>query len=147
MVISTGHDWLDVLGILATVAAAGLAAFALIQTRRESRRAGEALIRERRIDFELGLLKEMTETLMRGQIAAVLPQLALLPAVEFQAARALVGSADANPAALAELTAANQAYNAANAAGQPLAKSVAQVYTERTLAEVRAAVTRRLGER
>jgi hypothetical protein len=56
----------NVIGVVATVGAAVLAYLSIRQTGIQSEKSARALIRERRIDFELDVLKEMAEILRAG---------------------------------------------------------------------------------
>lgn len=53
--------WAELLGIVATAGAAFLALVTIIQAKRQAQRSADALIRERRIDFELGVLVDVLE--------------------------------------------------------------------------------------
>jgi hypothetical protein len=83
---------LDVVSAIGTVLAAGLAAWALLQSGKASERALNALRDERRLDFELDLLMELADLheqtvgtpAHRPQIGT---RLALLPPMEFPVAR------------------------------------------------------------
>lgn len=54
-------DWLEVVSTIATVAAAGLAAWTIRQSKKQAKESQDALIAERRIDFELGVLADLAE--------------------------------------------------------------------------------------
>jgi hypothetical protein len=56
-----GWHWLDVVGAVATSAAAFLAWLAIRRSGKEAQASRDALVRERRIDFQLGILKEVAE--------------------------------------------------------------------------------------
>jgi hypothetical protein len=51
--------WFQVASVFATIAAAGLAAFAIWQTKKQAKESQDALVRERRINFELDLLRDL----------------------------------------------------------------------------------------
>ena len=58
------HHWIDLrdwLSTIATAVAAWLAYIAITQSKRQARENAEAIVRERRVDYELGLLKELAE--------------------------------------------------------------------------------------
>jgi len=68
-----GMAWPDVrdwIAASATTFAAVFAAVAIWQGKKSAERSATALIRERRIDFELGILKELAQVLDRGDAYA-----------------------------------------------------------------------------
>src|SRR5262249_10576009 len=86
---------LDITTALATVLAAGLAWRAIVQTKNESREAAQALICERRIDFELDLLDRLSVAYATGwdadaTSASARTALDLLPPGEFEWCRGYV---------------------------------------------------------
>jgi hypothetical protein len=80
----TWLDWLNVAATIATVGAAVLALLTIRDSRRQAQRSAANLVRERRIDYELGLLKELAEYCAWGSIrddrtAQIRLRLVLLP--------------------------------------------------------------------
>lgn len=64
------QEGLDVVGVVATVVAAVLAWLAILRGNRQARAAAAALVRERRINFELEHLDRMGEALEKGPSVA-----------------------------------------------------------------------------
>lgn len=60
------RDWIDVLGVAATVVAAYLAMYAIQQTRNQASENNRALIRERQIEFWLNQLSSLARLLPNG---------------------------------------------------------------------------------
>jgi hypothetical protein len=58
--------WLDYASTIGTVIAAGFAAYSIGQSRRQAKASQDALLAERRIDFELGLLSDLAEHNEKG---------------------------------------------------------------------------------
>ena len=59
-----GHHWIDLrdwLSTIATAVAAWLAFIAITQSKRQAKENADAIVTERRVDYELGLLKELAE--------------------------------------------------------------------------------------
>lgn len=89
--LGEGMSPLDVVSAVGTVIAAGLAAWALLQSGKASERALNLLRDERRLDFDLGLLMELADLhaqtvgtpAHRPQIGT---RLALPPSTEFPVA-------------------------------------------------------------
>jgi hypothetical protein len=57
------RTFVQLVGIAATVAAAWFAYWSIHKSGKQAKRAADALVRERRLDFELDLLKELAEIL------------------------------------------------------------------------------------
>ena len=57
------RTFVQLVGIAATVAAAWFAYWSIRKSGKQAKRAADALVRERRLDFELDLLKELAEVL------------------------------------------------------------------------------------
>jgi hypothetical protein len=63
--LTTGQlAFLEVLGIIGTVAAALFAAWSIFQASRQAKRSAEALRKERRLDFELDALRDLADVLV-----------------------------------------------------------------------------------
>ena len=77
----------EVLGIAATVAAAGLAAYAIRQSGKQGREALDAIRRERRLDFELDALKELHLAVRGDSTRTAILMLDLLPPDELPTCR------------------------------------------------------------
>jgi hypothetical protein len=58
-----GWHWLDVAAAVATTAAAWLAWLAIVRAGRQAKQSQDALIRERRIDYQLGVLTDLADNL------------------------------------------------------------------------------------
>jgi hypothetical protein len=83
----TWHDGLDIAATLATVGAALLAWLTIRDSRKQARVSADDLVRERRIDFELTVLKELAElnswvTNQNNRDTQIRVHLSLLPAKE-----------------------------------------------------------------
>src|SRR5450631_1660221 len=131
------HDVLDVASTAATVAAAGLAWWAIRWGTRQARASADALVRERRIDFELGHLDKMGEAVERlgnpGGSETFTRALTLLPADEFPRLRARVGMSS-TPKAVAAFVETQKLRQE---------RAVIDVYRD----EINQAIKRRLAER
>jgi hypothetical protein len=134
------RDVLDVASTAATVAAAGLAWWAIRRGNRQARASADALVRERRIDFELGHLDKMGEAVERlgnpGGSETFTRALTLLPADEFPRLRARVGMSS-TPKAVA-------AFVETQKLGQ---EQAVDVYHQGMRDEINQAIKRRLAER
>ena len=135
------HDVLDVASTAATVAAAGLAWRAIRWGTRQARTSADALVRERRIDFELNQLDKWGEAVEilgnPGNPETFTRGLTLLPADEFPRLRARVGMSS-TPEAVA-------AFAETQKPGQE--RAVIDVYHQAMRDEIDQAIKRRLAER
>jgi hypothetical protein len=88
-------DWLTWLSVIATAAAAILAALTIWQAKRQAQKSAAALVRERRIDFKLDGLMRLAE-LLGGRLSAgdrdplIATQARMLPAELIPLTRAAV---------------------------------------------------------
>lgn len=85
---------LNVLSTLGTVLAAGLAYAAIRSGNKQAKASADALVRERRIDFELDHLERLLEGLDKGPLVSSMPEtmrrsLNLLPAPGLERLRAV----------------------------------------------------------
>jgi hypothetical protein len=58
------HHWIDIrdwLGAITTALAAGFAAYAIWQSKRQAEKSNQALIAERRADYALDILRDLAE--------------------------------------------------------------------------------------
>jgi hypothetical protein len=139
---------LDIATAVATILAAGLAWRAIVQTKRESIKAANALVRERRIDFELDLLDRLSVAYETGWDADAVSAparsaLDLLPPGEFEWCRGYV-RAD-GPRAV-EVARSKPAADLIHVLAS-LRSDGGEPILELMRAEVRDAVARRLDER
>lgn len=143
------QEGLDVVGVVATVVAAVLAWLAILRGNRQARAAAAALVRERRINFELEHLDRMGEALEKGPSVAFTVEtiqrgLRMLPGDELPRMRARYLS-DSTPEAMKELERVNvlppgQSVWDAPVTGFPTYKTALRE-------EIREAIRRRLAER
>jgi hypothetical protein len=150
--ISLTMPWYDSLrdwaGVLATVLAAGLALWAVVVAKRAQVAATESLARERRIDWELDLLKEMADLSIKHQVGGLQFHLALLEPGRFGLARAWIGNVDASTADTDRLIEYRQETIAEAQAGRAANRMPDQIWVaHETLDEVRADIHRLLSER
>jgi len=134
------HDVLDVASTAATVAAAGLAWCAIRRGNRQAQASADALVRERRIDFELGHLDKMGEAVGLGNPGGsetITRSLTLLPADEFPRLRARVGMSSTREA--------DAAFTERQKQGQE--QAVIDDYQQTMRDEINQAIERRLAER
>ena len=135
------RDGLNFAATIATVGAAVLAWLAIRDSREQATKSAINLIRERRIDYELGLLKEIAQYnswgAMRGDREEQIRfRLSLMPEPALQTCRRFF-----------QLPVAPEAINeAAKRAGQ-LQINLEQLIPEECLADIRTAVAVRLEER
>jgi hypothetical protein len=106
------RDALAVIGVAATVAAAVLAWLAIVRGNKQASEAAAALVRERRLDFELDQLDRMGEALEKGYNVAftletITRGLRLLPGNDLPRMRARY-LANSTPEAMRELQAVNE---------------------------------------
>ena len=141
------HDVVDVASAVGTVAAAMLAWAAILRGNKQAKESADALVQERRIDFELNQLDKMGDALARGFNVAFVPAtlkrgMTLLPADQFPMLRQVFGMSS-TPAAQAALTEANRS------TGSPLdvVLTTGASYGQGMLDEIDQAITRRLAER
>lgn len=134
--------WLELLSIIATAGAAVLAWLAIKQTQNQAKKSADALVRERRIDFELDVLTELIDMTSRGHWANELllmqARLQLLSEDEVARTRAAAGLT-ASEAASATVQAARR--------DKLLGSNDYDAVRDFVGAELRAAVSRRLEER
>lgn len=146
-----GRHWRDVVDVasaVGTVIAAVLALVAIRNGNKQAKASADALVRERRVDFDLDQLDKMGEGLAKGLNVAFIPSqvsrgLSLLPADEFPMLRQWFGMSS-TPAALAALTEANQSGGSALDA---VLSTTGNSFNRGMRDEVDQAIKRRLAER
>jgi hypothetical protein len=147
------HHWIDIrdwLGAITTALAAGFAAYAIWQSKRQAEKSNQALIAERRADYALDILRDLAEFVSKdgsvaGRNETVKLLLQLSPA-RIPTARAQFG---VNPtehdyAAYSELIAKGRAMNQS---GQTIGLTVDDVTRPVILAEIKDAIDEELARR
>lgn len=146
------HDVLDVASVVATVLAAWLAWLAIRLSGRQSEASAKALVRERRIDFELDHLTVLDDAVEKGPNVGfsdltVQRCLRLLPQRELPRIRALYG-VDAPDDALADLQAIRDATAPGDFRSDPYKElEDGRTYLDAMRNELHDAIRRRLEER
>jgi hypothetical protein len=140
----------DVVGVVATVAAAWLAWWAIRNGNRQAKRSADALVRERRLDFELDRLIELDDAVgAPSNLGAVRVRrcLRLLPTDELPHVRALfnVDSPAGAVAVLVELRAAKAKDDYRPEVELPLPDG--RTYGDAMHAELRDAIQQRVNAR
>ena len=145
------HDVLDVASVLGTVAAAGLAWLAIRNGNKQAKASADALVQERRIDFELDHLTELDEAFLKSEGGApALPVqrcLRLLPAGEFRRLREYF-SIESTPEGATELRRLYESPSV-RTGSQLFAQKLddGTTYRDALTKEIHGAIERRLAER
>jgi len=97
--------WIQVVGPILTIAAVTFAGLQIWVAKRQAQQADAAMIRERRMEFELGVLKDLLAAVGQVDLLAITALGYMLPVDEIPLTRAAVGissndSANARVAAL-----------------------------------------------
>ncbi|SRR6266568_2238631 len=93
--VNVSRDWVDwllfgiqVISLLGTSAAAILAFLTIREAKRQAKDATDTLVRERRLDFELDILRDLVLAVERVDAAAVRGLALMLPATDIPLTRA-----------------------------------------------------------
>jgi len=96
--VELARDWVDwllfsvqLLSVIGTLAAALFAYVAIRHAKAQAADAQAALVRERRLDFELGVLKDLLQTVVRADPEGALALVTMLPIEDVPLTAAVLG--------------------------------------------------------